>query len=127
VGTGSGYQSAVLAQLVEKIYTVERISGLLDKATARFKMLGLRNITSKHADGGMGWPERGPFDGIIVTASPRRVPDELIDQLAEGGRMVVPVGVADRQELVLIIKTAEGVTTEVLESVRFVPLVGGKT
>jgi protein-L-isoaspartate(D-aspartate) O-methyltransferase len=127
VGTGSGYQAAVLAQLVEKIYTVERISGLLEKATARFKMLGLRNIMSKHADGGMGWPEKGPFDGIIVTASPRRIPDELIGQLAEGGRMIVPVGVADRQELVLVVKTANEVSTEVLEAVRFVPLVGGKS
>ena len=127
VGTGSGYQAAVLAQLVEKIYTVERISGLLEKATTRFKMLGLRNIMSKHADGGMGWPEKGPFDGIIVTASPRRIPDELIDQLAEGGRMIVPLGVADRQELVLVVKTANEVSTEVLEAVRFVPLVGGKS
>lgn len=127
VGTGSGYQAAVLAQLVEKIYTVERISGLLEKATARFKMLGLRNIMSKHADGGMGWPEKGPFDGIIVTASPRRIPDELIGQLAEGGRMIVPLGVADRQELVLVVKTANEVSTEVLEAVRFVPLVGGKS
>ena len=127
VGTGSGYQAAVLAQLVDKIYTVERIAGLLEKAIARFKLLGLRNIISKHADGGMGWPERGPFDGIIVTASPRRVSDELIEQLAEGGRMIVPVGVADRQELVLVLKTEVGVTTEVLEAVKFVPLVGGKT
>ena len=127
VGTGSGYQAAVLAQLVEKIYTVERISGLLEKATTRFKMLGLRNIMSKHADGGMGWPEKGPFDGIIVTASPRRIPDELIGQLAEGGRMIVPLGVADRQELVLVVKTANEVSTEVLEAVRFVPLVGGKS
>ena len=127
VGTGSGYQAAVLAQLVEKINTVERIAGLLEKATARFKMLGLRNIMSKHADGGMGWPEKGPFDGIIVTASPRRIPDELIGQLAEGGRMIVPLGVADRQELVLVVKTANEVSTEVLEAVRFVPLVGGKS
>ncbi len=127
VGTGSGYQAAVLAQLVDKIYTVERISGLREKATARFRMLGLRNIISKYADGGMGWPERGPFDGIIVTASPRRVSEELIEQLAEGGRMIVPVGVADRQELVLVVKTADGITSEVLEAVKFVPLVGGKT
>lgn len=127
VGTGSGYQAAVLAQLVDKIYTVERISGLREKATARFRMLGLRNIISKYADGGMGWPERGPFDGIIVTASPRRVSEELIEQLVEGGRMIVPVGVADRQELVLVVKTADGITSEVLEAVKFVPLVGGKT
>jgi protein-L-isoaspartate(D-aspartate) O-methyltransferase len=127
IGTGSGYQAAVLAQLVNKVYTVERISGLLEKAVSRFRLLGLRNIQYKHDDGVMGWPERGPFDGIIVTASPRRIPDELIEQLKVGGRMVVPVGQADHQELILLCKTRDGMTSEVLEAVRFVPLLGGKT
>ena len=127
VGTGSGYQAAVLAQLVNKAYTVERISGLLEKAVSRFRLLGLRNIRYKHDDGVMGWPERGPFDGIIVTASPRRIPDELIEQLKVGGRMVVPVGQANHQELILLCKTRDGMTSEVLEAVRFVPLLGGKT
>ncbi len=126
VGTGSGYQAAVLAQLVEKVYTVERISGLLEKAVTRFKLLGLRNIQYKHADGVMGWPERGLYDGIIVTASPRLIPDDLVAQLKVGGRMIVPVGQADHQELVLMCKTEEGMTSEVLEAVRFVPLLGGK-
>jgi len=126
VGTGSGYQAAVLAQLVNKVYTVERISGLLDKAVSRFRLLRLRNIQYKHDDGVMGWPERDPFDGIIVTASPRRVPDELIAQLKVGGRMVVPVGQANHQELILLCKTRDGMTSEVLEAVRFVPLLGGK-
>lgn len=126
VGTGSGYQAAVLSQLVNKVYTVERISGLLEKAVSRFRLLGLRNIQYKHDDGVMGWPERGPFDGIIVTASPRRIPDELIAQLKVGGRMVVPVGQANHQELILLCKTRDGMTSEVLEAVRFVPLLGGK-
>lgn len=127
VGTGSGYQTAILAPLVEKIYTVERIAGLLERANTRFKLLGLRNVQSRHADGTMGWPDRGPFDGILVTASPRVVPDELLTQLAPGGRMVVPVGQSNHQELRLICKSEEGITSEVLELVRFVPLLGGKS
>ncbi len=127
IGTGSGYQAAVLAQLTDSVFTVERISGLLEKAVSRFKLLGLRNIQYKHADGGMGWPEKGPYDGIIVTASPRRIPDELIGQLAEGGRMVVPLGHGDHQQLTLVSNSADGVTSEVLEAVKFVPLQGGKS
>ncbi|MCZ6502891.1 MAG: protein-L-isoaspartate(D-aspartate) O-methyltransferase [Gammaproteobacteria bacterium] len=127
IGTGSGYQAAVLAQLTDSVFTVERISGLLAKAVSRFKLLGLRNIQYKHADGGMGWPEKGPYDGIIVTASPRRIPDELIGQLAEGGRMVVPLGHGDHQQLTLVSNSADGVTSEVLEAVKFVPLQGGKS
>lgn len=126
IGTGSGYQAAVLAQLVDRVYTVERISGLLEKAVSRFRLLGLRNIQYKHADGGLGWPERGPFDGIIITASPRRIPDELIAQLTEGGRMVVPLGHGDQQQLTMITNSADGVISEVLEAVKFVPLMGGK-
>lgn len=126
VGTGSGYQAAVLAQLVNKVVTVERISGLLDKAVVLFRLLGLRNIQYKHADGVMGWPEKGPFDGIIVTASPRRVPEELIAQLKVGGRMIVPLGQPSHQELILLCKTQDGTTSRVLEAVKFVPLIGGK-
>lgn len=126
IGTGSGYQAAVLAQLVDRVYTVERISGLLEKAVSRFRLLGLRNIQYKHADGGLGWPERGPYDGIIITASPRRIPDEMIAQLTEGGRMVVPLGHGDQQQLTMITNSADGVISEVLEAVKFVPLMGGK-
>jgi len=126
VGTGSGYQAAVLAQLVDKVYTVERISGMIERAASRFKMLGLRNISYRHSDGGMGWPERGPFDGIILTASPMHIPEDLVEQLVVGGRMVVPLGVGDAQELVLVTRTTAGVETEVLETVNFVPLVSGK-
>ena len=127
VGTGSGYQAAVLAQLVEKVYTVERISGMIERAASRFKMLGLRNISYRHLDGGMGWPERGPFDGIILTASPMHIPEALVEQLVVGGRMVLPLGLENAQELVLVKRITTGVEMEVLEKVNFVPLVSGKT
>ncbi len=126
VGTGSGYQAAVLAPLVGRLYTVERISALLNKASKRFRLLGLRNVLTKHADGGMGWPERGPFDAIIVTASPDEIPAELVAQLKDGGRMVIPVGDGENQELLLVEKQGEELTTTVVEAVRFVPLLGGK-
>ena len=127
IGTGSGYQAAVLAQLTDSVFTMERVSGLLEKAVSRFKLLGLRNIQYKHADGGMGWPEKGPYDGIIVTASPRRIPDELVAQLTIGGRMVVPLGHGDHQQLTVVCNSVDGVTSEVLEAVKFVPLLGGKS
>lgn len=125
VGTGSGYQAAILAQLVEKVYSVERIKPLQEKARARFRQLGLRNIFLKHADGGFGWPERGPFDAIISTAAPEEVPLELIEQLAVGGRLVIPVGNALSQDLCLFIRTEEGVLKEVVEPAMFVPLRAG--
>lgn len=127
IGTGSGYQTAILAQLVDKVYTVERIQGLLDRARDHLKVLGLRNVQFKYDDGNIGWRERGPFDGIIVTASPRHVPPELIAQLTEGGRMILPIGTDDRQELTAVRVTPDGVETTVLEEVRFVPLVSGKS
>lgn len=127
IGTGSGYQTAILAQLVDKLYTVERIQALLDRAKEHLKLLSLRNVQFKHDDGNLGWPERGPFDGIIVTASPRHIPPELVEQLSPGGRMVIPVGVDDKQVLTLVRNTPDGVETEVLEEVRFVPLLGGRS
>lgn len=126
VGTGSGYQTAILAQVADRVYTVERIQGLVERAREHLKLVGLRNVQFRHADGGVGWPEKGPFDGIMVTASPRRIPAELIEQLAEGGKMVVPLDNGKGQQLVLIRADAEGIQTEVLEKVNFVPLVGGK-
>lgn len=126
VGTGSGYQTAILASLVDKVYTVERISGLATRARERLNAVGYRNITFKHADGGMGWPERGPFDAIIVTASPRVIPEALIEQLAVGGRMLVPVGEARSQDLVMVRKHEDDIEQSVLEEVKFVPLLGGK-
>jgi len=126
VGTGSGYQTALLARLADKVYTVERISGLLNRARDRLGQMGYRNIYFKHADGGLGWPEKGPFQAIMVTASPRTLPAALIDQLADGGRMLVPVGAARSQDLLLIRKHGDEIEQTVLEPVRFVPLLGGK-
>lgn len=126
VGTGSGYQTALLAQLVDKVYTVERIGGLLTRAKERLGQMGYRNIYFKHADGGLGWSEKGPFDAIIVTASPRFMPEALLDQLADNGRMLVPVGEARSQDLMLVRKIEGEIEQTILESVRFVPLLGGK-
>ena len=127
VGTGSGYQTAVLARLVPKVYTVERISGLLNRAKELLATIGYRNIQFKHADGGLGWSDRGPFDAIIVTASPRVIPEVLIEQLSLTGRMLVPVGEARQQELVLVQRKGDEVERQVLEAVRFVPLLSGKS
>ena len=125
IGTGSGYQSAVLAALVKRVYTVERIAPLIERARERFRALHLRNIRLKYDDGNMGWPEQGPFDGIIVTAAARSVPDALIEQLAVGGRMVIPVGDEGTQQLKVIDNTPDGLREESLEYVRFVPLLRG--
>ncbi|MBN3564156.1 protein-L-isoaspartate(D-aspartate) O-methyltransferase [Aliamphritea spongicola] len=125
VGTGSGYQTTVLAQLVDQVYSVERIRPLQEKARKRLQLLSLRNVHLRHTDGGMGWAERGPFDGILVTAAPEQVPPELLQQLAIGGRLVIPVG-GRQQELKLVIRQSEmEFTTEVLEAVKFVPLLSG--
>lgn len=124
LGTGSGYQTAVLSQLFDKIYSVERIKPLQDRARERLRQLNIRNVMLKHADGGMGWPERGPFDGIIVTAAPMEVPTELLDQLADGGVLVAPVG-EEHQVLVEVIRNGDRFERRELEPVRFVPLLGG--
>ncbi len=121
IGTGSGYQTAVLAQLVGEVYSVERIKPLQLKARQRMRQLKLRNVHMSHADGGMGWPERGPFDGILSAAAPEQVPEELLRQLAPGGRLVIPVG-GQTQHLHVIDRTAEGFETAVVEPVYFVPL-----
>jgi protein-L-isoaspartate(D-aspartate) O-methyltransferase len=125
IGTGSGYQTAVLAALVKRVFTVERIAPLLERARERFRALKLRNVRAKYDDGTLGWPEQGPFDGIIVTAAARTVPDALLEQLAVGGRMVIPVGHDNRQELLVIDRTPEGLREERIEYVRFVPLLRG--
>ncbi|MBU2874444.1 protein-L-isoaspartate(D-aspartate) O-methyltransferase [Marinobacter salexigens] len=124
LGTGSGYQTAVLSQLFDQIYSVERIKPLQDRARDRLRQLSIRNVMLKHADGGMGWPERGPFDGIIVTAAPMEVPAELLEQLADGGVLVAPVG-EERQVLVEVIRNGDKFDRRELEPVRFVPLLGG--
>jgi protein-L-isoaspartate(D-aspartate) O-methyltransferase len=125
IGTGSGYQAAVLAKLVKRVFTVERIQPLIERAEARFRALKLRNVRVKYDDGNVGWPEQAPFDGIIVTAAARSVPSALTEQLGVGGRMVIPVGGDEAQELRVIDKTEEGVREESLELVRFVPLLRG--
>ena len=125
IGTGSGYQTAILAQLVDEVFSVERIKALQQKARQRLRQLKLRNVQLHHADGGMGWAEYGPFDGIVVTAAPERIPEELLLQLAVGGRMVVPVG-GDVQHLQVVTRTNEGYETEIVEAVYFVPLRSGK-
>lgn len=124
IGTGSGYQTAVLAKLVGKVYSVERIKPLQDKARERLNMLKLRNVSLMHTDGGMGWPSEAPFDGILVTAAPTQVPEALLEQLAVGGRLVIPVG-GDDQLLKVIDKTEEGLSERTIEAVRFVPLIRG--
>lgn len=124
VGSGSGYQTSVLAQLVNEVYSVERIGPLQEKAKSRMKLLSLDNVRFLHTDGGMGWPEKGPFDGIMVTASPEEIPEALIDQLALGGRMVIPVG-AGQQYLTIVDRTPSGVEIERIEPAKFVPLLSG--
>ncbi|CAM3694189.1 protein-L-isoaspartate(D-aspartate) O-methyltransferase [Parendozoicomonas haliclonae] len=124
VGTGSGYQTAVLAGLVGKVFTVERILPLQQKARQKLRLLKAFNVRFRHSDGGMGWSEEGPFDGIIVTAAPENIPEELIDQLAIGGRMVIPVG-GREQGLYILTRTEAGVEKQFLEAVRFVPLLSG--
>jgi len=125
VGTGSGYQTAVLAPLVRRVYTVERIAPLLEQARQRFRLLKLRNIHPKHSDGGLGLPEFSPYDGIIVTAAPEGIPRVLVEQLRPGARMILPIGGAGAQALVKVTRTARGYDTEMLEPVNFVPLLGG--
>lgn len=121
IGAGSGYQTAVLAQLVGEVYGVERIKPLLDKARQRIRRLKLRNVHLRHADGMQGWDSEGPFDGILSAAAPEQIPEELLRQLSPGGRLVIPVG-SDSQQLQLVTREEEGFTTKVVEAVRFVPL-----
>ncbi len=123
VGTGSGYQTAVLASLVDDVYTVERIEPLLKLARRKLRELRFRNIQFKLSDGSWGWREHAPYDGIIVTAAPEELPQTLVEQLAPEGRMVIPVGGPTLQELQLIQRTDAGHTNERLELVNFVPLV----
>ncbi len=125
IGTGCGYQTVIMAQFTKRIYTVERINGLLIRARERFQKLGYTNVRTKHADGNIGWPTQAPFDAIIVAAAPIGVPDALLEQLAIDGRLVIPVGKSGDQKLLLITRTEEGFEEEVLDSVSFVPMLGG--
>jgi protein-L-isoaspartate(D-aspartate) O-methyltransferase len=126
VGTGSGYQTAILAQIVERVFSVERIRPLQEKARRRLRQLGLHNVHLRHADGGMGWQDRGPFDAILSAAAPEVVPAELLEQLAIGGRLVIPVGpVGKQQSLYVYDKTETGIEEQLIEPVLFVPMVTG--
>nr|WP_269135928.1 protein-L-isoaspartate(D-aspartate) O-methyltransferase [Sporosarcina cyprini] len=125
IGTGSGYQTAMLAPFVQQIYTVERIKPLADQAKQRLQKAGFDNIQFKTDDGSIGWKEYAPYDRIIVTAAAAAIPVELTEQLAEGGTMLIPVGPRSLQQLLLLKKDADGkISQEVLGEVRFVPLKG---
>ncbi|MBS0367290.1 MAG: protein-L-isoaspartate(D-aspartate) O-methyltransferase [Proteobacteria bacterium] len=125
VGTGCGYQTAVLSPLVARINTIERIEPLLTRARERLRELGLRNVRFRHGDGSLGWKAHAPFDGILVAAAPLTVPEALIQQLRVGGRLLVPVGPEGEQQLVRYTRKEQRVEREVLGPVAFVPLLGG--
>jgi protein-L-isoaspartate(D-aspartate) O-methyltransferase len=126
VGTGSGYQAAVLAALVPKVYTVERIKPLAVLARQRFRQMGLRNVRASHTDGSVGLPEFAPYDAIIVTAASETIPEALLEQLADNGRLVIPVGGRERQTLSLITRHDDGYKRRDLDPVVFVPLLSGQ-
>ena len=125
IGTGSGYQTAILAHLVEHVFSVERIKGLQWQAKRRLKQLDLHNVSTRHGDGWLGWPSRGPFDAIIVTAAPPEIPQDLLQQLDDGGVMILPVG-EEYQTLQRITRRGDEFAAETIEAVRFVPLVKGE-
>ncbi len=127
IGTGSGYQTAILSLLVSRVYTIERISSLASRARRVFDQLRLTNVNLKVGDGTVGWKDHAPFDGIIVTAGGPDVPTEFLDQLAVGAPLVVPVGPRDQQKLLRIVRTEDGTfSREELMDCRFVPLIGEK-
>lgn len=124
IGTGSGYQTAVLARFAKEIVSLERIKVLQEKARKRIRALKINNVVFRYADGSIGMPERAPFDGILAAAAPADVPQELLEQLAMGGRLVIPIG-EHEQKLYRITRTEEGFTREFIEDVRFVPFRSG--
>jgi len=123
IGTGSGYQTAILAHLAARVFTIERLPDLLVEAEERFRRLSFTNIETRLGDGAAGWPEAAPFDGILVTAAAPRVPEPLLAQLAPGGRLVIPIGDLASQELVVLQRTSRGIEERSAGSVRFVPLI----
>ncbi len=125
IGTGCGYQTAVLAQLVERVFSVERIQSLQERAKKQLAELNLRNVVYRWGDGRDGWNALAPYNGIIVTAGAKEIPQALLDQLAVGGRLVIPVGEGDDQRLLLIVRKESGFVSKTLEAVRFVPLLAG--
>lgn len=126
IGTGCGYQTAILAQLCGHVYTVERIQPLQKKAKDHLWEMKLKNISYLHSDGGWGWPDNAPFDGILVTAAPSEIPENLLQQMAIGGIMVIPVGGSDSQSLQRVTRTETSFEVETLEPVVFVPFLPGR-
>lgn len=126
IGTGCGYQTAVLAPLCGRVYSIERIKPLLERARRRLRELDIQNVRLRHADGASGWRAQKPFDAILVAAAPHAIPQKLLDQLGEGGRLVAPVGPEGRQELVRLTRRKGEFLREHLGWVSFVPLLGGK-
>jgi len=126
VGTGSGYQTAILSRLVFSVYSVERIKPLLNNAREKFRKLKLNNILTQYSDGGWGWPKKAPFDVIIVTAAPDILPTSLLEQLIDGGKLIIPVGKKGKQELLVFQRMGDKFHKNVLEKVSFVPLLKGK-
>jgi len=124
IGTGSGYQAAILAELKAKVFTIEIVEPLARQAATLLARLGYSNVHTRQGDGYAGWPEEAPFDAIIVTCAPANVPQPLIDQLKPGGRMIIPVGPASQQELVLLEKAGTGLRRTAVLPVRFVPMTG---
>jgi len=125
VGAGCGYQSAVLSQIAGRVFAIERIAALANKLRSRLHELRFNNVRVRHGDGFLGWVENAPYDAILVAAAPVGVPAQLLEQLAVGGRMVIPVGRAGSQELRLLTRTASGIEEAILERVSFVPLLDG--
>lgn len=125
IGTGSGYQSAILAQLTTELYTVERIKGLQIQARQRLKRLNLHNVSFKYGDGWQGWSNKGPFDAIIVTAAASTIPEALLAQLVDNGVLIIPVG-ESAQQLLKVVRHGNQFSSEVVEIVRFVPLINGE-
>ena len=127
IGTGCGYQTAVISRIAKKVYTIERIKPLLERAKKNLKLLGIRNVEYRHEDGSLGWEDKAPFDAIITTAAPQTIPDELYQQLSPiGGSLVIPVGGDNQQDLKHIVRSGQKIHTENLGSVRFVPLLTGQ-
>lgn len=125
IGSGCGYQTVILASLVDKLYSIERIEPLIARAKARCKDLGVKNVRFRHGDGNLGWRTQAPFDGILVAAAPLRIPETLLAQLADGGRLIVPIGPEGQQELLRLTRKEQKIERQMLGAVAFVPLVSG--
>lgn len=125
IGTGCGYQTAILASLVEEVYSIERLSGLYERARRNLQPLKLHNLRLRHGDGFQGWPSQAPFDAILVAAAPPQIPEVLLQQLADGGLLVIPVGGEGEQRLLAVRRQGDEYNQQVLEMVSFVPMLSG--